>query len=154
MSRQRRSAPPSGAMQRLQVARAHSSGSRSGLKTRVGPSAEDAMRERSWTLRQLNRRPLRAIPPPDFQTRRQMSDVMLHQDFETATPHNVRRLQEELWATQWSYVRASSVFYRGKYHGYNLENLDLNGIRDLPLTDKEELRLSQEISYPFGEYIT
>lgn len=82
-----------------------------------------------------------------------MSDALLHPEFETLPPSEVRRLQEDLWAQQWAYVRSSSTFYASKYNGHVREDLSLDGIQDLPLTDKDELRLSQESLYPFGDYI-
>lgn len=83
-----------------------------------------------------------------------MSDPMLHPEFETLSSREVRQVQNDLWGHQWNYVRSQSAFYKQKYNGHTHEQVDLDSLQDLPLTDKEELRQSQEKSYPFGDYIT
>ena len=83
-----------------------------------------------------------------------MTDTMLHPQVETSTEQDVERLQNSLWELQWDYVRSQSDFYRAKLGSLVNGTLSLDDLRDIEFTDKEELRLSQEASYPFGTYIT
>jgi phenylacetate-CoA ligase len=82
-----------------------------------------------------------------------MADAMLHPEFEALGARDVRTLQERLWSEQWRYVRAMSAFYRAKLDRRLPAGLELDALERLPFTDKEELRQSQERSYPFGDYI-
>lgn len=82
------------------------------------------------------------------------SPDLLHPEFETLSADDVRSLQESLWAEQWAYISGQSAFYRRKLSGPAGRPLTLDGLQDLPLTDKEELRASQEGDYPFGDYVT
>lgn len=79
---------------------------------------------------------------------------LLHPEIETLAPAEMRKLQEQKWSRQRAYVAANSEFYRSKLGTALERNFDLDGLQDLPLTDKEELRASQEKSYPFGDYRT
>jgi phenylacetate-CoA ligase len=78
---------------------------------------------------------------------------MLHPEFETLSDRAYRSHQDELWSLQWDFVRASSVFYKGKFGGRCERTIDLDALQELPFTGKEELRRSQEKNYPFGDYI-
>lgn len=82
-----------------------------------------------------------------------MSNAILHPEFETLPAADVLKLQSELWEKQWQYVRSSSAFYRNKYATKFPEHLTLEGLQDLPFTEKDDLRISQECSYPFGDYV-
>src|SRR5215472_8377777 len=82
-----------------------------------------------------------------------MGDAMLHAAFETLTAAEVRRLQGGLWAKQWEHVRANSAFYRAKLGAAARRGLTLDALGDVPFTEKDELRRSQEGNYPFGDYI-
>ncbi|HEX6112618.1 MAG TPA: AMP-binding protein, partial [Geminicoccaceae bacterium] len=82
-----------------------------------------------------------------------MPDAMLHPEFEALGAKDVRTLQERLWSEQWPHVRATSLFYRAKLDRRLPAELALDALERLPFTDKEELRQSQERSYPFGDYI-
>jgi phenylacetate-CoA ligase len=82
-----------------------------------------------------------------------MPDAMLHLEFETLSPHAVRAHQNELWGRQWAYVRSKSEFYRSKFGTKAAVAIDLDAIAELPFTEKDELRRSQEAFYPFGDYI-
>jgi phenylacetate-CoA ligase len=82
-----------------------------------------------------------------------MSDAMLHPEFESLAAPEVHTMQERLWSDQWRHVRSNSAFYRAKLNRRLPEELDLDALRQLPFTDKEELRQSQERCYPFGDYI-
>jgi len=77
----------------------------------------------------------------------------LHPEIETLAPADMRALQERAWAGQWDHVRANSAFYREKIPDTVGRALSLDDLQDIPLTDKEELRLSQETAYPHGTYI-
>ena len=78
---------------------------------------------------------------------------LFHPEFETASPETVRAFQDRTWARQWDYVRSTSAFYAEKLGDRRGRTVDLESLRDLPLTEKEEIRASQETSYPFGTYI-
>lgn len=82
-----------------------------------------------------------------------MSNSMLHPEFETLPAADVLKLQSELWTRQWAYVREHSTFYKDKYVVRFPADLSLEGLQDLPFTEKDDLRLSQESSYPYGDYI-
>jgi phenylacetate-CoA ligase len=82
-----------------------------------------------------------------------MPDAMLHPEFETLASEPLRQRQDDLWREQWARVRANSVFYKQKFGSSALPTISLDALADLPLTDKDELRGSQETSYPFGDYV-
>jgi phenylacetate-CoA ligase len=50
-------------------------------------------------------------------------------------------------------VRTHSTFYRRRLGEAAGRPVTLNALRDLPLTDKEEIRASQEASPPYGDYV-
>lgn len=79
--------------------------------------------------------------------------TMLHPEFETLAPNEIRRNQDELWRRQWDYVRAHSEFYRHKLGDAVHRDVCLDTLQELPFTDKDELRQSQERQYPFGDYV-
>ena len=81
-----------------------------------------------------------------------MPDPMLHPEFETLSPAEVRRYQKQLWLRQWPWVSRASAFYREKL-GAVPELLPLDALGKLPFTDKDELRRSQEAAYPYGSYM-
>jgi phenylacetate-CoA ligase len=62
-------------------------------------------------------------------------------------------MQERLWQAQWDHVRAHSAFYRQKLGATATRACRLDDLRDLPLTDKEEIRASQEAAPPYGDYL-
>src|SRR5690606_16091595 len=78
---------------------------------------------------------------------------MLHPEFETLSPSEIRRTQDALWRRQWDYVKTHSAFYRRKFGKAIESEIFLDTLEKLPFTDKDELRLSQEGTYPFGDYI-
>lgn len=82
-----------------------------------------------------------------------MPEAMLHRDFETLPGAAVRVFQEGLWAHQWNHVRTHSVFYRNKLGAALERPVGLADLPSLPFTHKDELRVSQEQTYPFGDYI-
>jgi phenylacetate-CoA ligase len=82
-----------------------------------------------------------------------VADALLHPEFETLTIAEARRLQDRLWEKQWAYVRECSRFLAGKFGDSPPQTLPLDAIATLPFTHKDELRRSQEQSYPFGDYI-
>jgi phenylacetate-CoA ligase len=79
--------------------------------------------------------------------------VLLHPEIETTEPKALARLQEDLWRAQWDHVRTRSAFYRRKLGAAVDRPLSLDALRELPLTDKEEIRASQEASPPYGDYL-
>lgn len=81
-----------------------------------------------------------------------MSDPLLHPEFETLPAAAVRQLQDGLWSQQWQYVRSASAFYKAKLAADLPETLGLDALQDLPFTEKDELRQSQESNHPFGDY--
>ncbi|KND55227.1 Phenylacetate-coenzyme A ligase [Candidatus Paraburkholderia kirkii] len=80
--------------------------------------------------------------------------VCFDEAFETLAPADVHRHQEALWAAQWSYLRAMSAFYRTRLaHWIDRDDLTLGDLQDLPFTEKDELRVSQEDVSPYGDYV-
>ncbi|KWF30199.1 phenylacetate--CoA ligase family protein [Burkholderia pseudomultivorans] len=73
--------------------------------------------------------------------------------FETLPLDRVRRHQDALWATQWDYIRSMSVFYRAKLARWIDREMTLDSLQDLPFTEKDELRISQDALSPFGDYV-
>lgn len=78
---------------------------------------------------------------------------LFHPDIETLSPDNLAGLQNLKWEKQREYLAENSSFYDAKLAGTLKKELTLDGLQDLPLTDKEELRASQEEHYPFGDYV-
>ena len=78
---------------------------------------------------------------------------LLHPEFETLPEKEIRDLQEKLWEQQWDYVRSTSAFYKEKLGVADDRKITLHDLEALPFTEKEEVRRSQEESYPFGTYI-
>ncbi len=78
---------------------------------------------------------------------------LLHPQIETLSMRDLSVLQEEKWRQQWDYVISRSPFYREKFAGATGTTPTLDDIRALPLTDKEELRKSQETEPPLGNYV-
>jgi phenylacetate-CoA ligase len=78
---------------------------------------------------------------------------MLHPEIETLSAAEIRALQDGKWLRQWESVAANSVFYRKKLGARTRQPLTLEGLLDLPLTDKEEIRAAQEAQPPYGDYI-
>jgi phenylacetate-CoA ligase len=74
-------------------------------------------------------------------------------EFETLPPASIRQLQEERWQSQWQYLGRHSRFYREKFGDLFAKDVSLDGLQGLPFTEKDDLRISQEISYPMGEYV-
>jgi len=83
-----------------------------------------------------------------------MSDFDHFHPVEQLSPQDIRKLQDEKWEGQWAYVSAHSEFYRSKLGDKCNAKLSLDDLQDVELTDKEELRQSQETDYPFGSYAT
>jgi phenylacetate-CoA ligase len=79
--------------------------------------------------------------------------ALLHPEIETTAPETLASVQEGLWRTQWEYVRARSAFYQRKLGEGARRATTLDALRDLPLTDKEEIRVAQEASPPYGDYV-
>ena len=79
--------------------------------------------------------------------------VHLDPDIEQLPPAAMRTLQNEKWAQQWPYVAANSIFYQDKLANWLTRSVTLDNLQELPLTEKEEIRSSQEQDYPYGDYI-
>jgi phenylacetate-CoA ligase len=79
--------------------------------------------------------------------------TLLHPEIETTPPEALAPMQERMWRVQWDYVRARSTFYQRKFGEAARRAVTLDALRDLPLTDKEEIRVSQEGSPPYGDYV-
>ena len=78
---------------------------------------------------------------------------LLHPEVEQLSSRELRCLQEEKWGKQRAYVAHHSRFYQCKLGQRLQQNLRLDDLQDLPLTDKEEIRQSQQADYPYGDYI-
>jgi phenylacetate-CoA ligase len=79
--------------------------------------------------------------------------ALLHPEIESMAPEALAPLQARLWGAQWRYVAARSDFYRRKLGAAVARDVTLDGLQALPLTDKEEIRLSQEAAPPFGDHV-
>lgn len=82
-----------------------------------------------------------------------MQAEWLHPEFEHLSPGAIRAHQDDLWRRQWDYVRNSSLFYKNKFGALAEREIRLDDIGQLPFTGKDELRRSQEDTYPFGDYL-
>ncbi len=60
--------------------------------------------------------------------------------------------QQAAWAVQRNYVLQNSAFYKSLWNGKKPPN-DLCDLPELPLSDKSQLRVSQERHPPFGNYL-
>lgn len=80
-------------------------------------------------------------------------DTLFHPDIETLSDQDLAALQARKWPRQRDYLAAASAFYGRKLGAALRRDLTLDDLQDLPLTDKEELRASQEADYPYGDYI-
>ncbi|MFM0050669.1 phenylacetate--CoA ligase family protein [Caballeronia grimmiae] len=88
-----------------------------------------------------------AVTPPTH-------GVYFDEAFETLPSADVRRHQDALWRTQWTYLRAMSAFYRSKLARWiERDDITLDSLQELPFTEKDELRVSQEGASPFGDYV-
>ncbi|WP_052319402.1 phenylacetate--CoA ligase family protein [Burkholderia sp. A9] len=79
--------------------------------------------------------------------------ALFDEEFETLPPGQVRRHQDGLWSPQWDYIRSMSTFYRGKLSRWIDREVTLDSLQELPFTEKDELRISQEAASPFGDYV-
>jgi phenylacetate-CoA ligase len=77
----------------------------------------------------------------------------LHPAVETMSPADVAEVQRTKWTQQWDYLRSHSAFYQRKLAAKVGRQIALDDLQDVALTDKEELRVSQESDYPYGDYI-
>ncbi|VVN65650.1 phenylacetate--CoA ligase family protein [Pseudomonas fluorescens] len=82
-----------------------------------------------------------------------MPPELLHPEFETLSEQSIRNLQNGLWEQQWDYVRRTSAFYKEKFGATVDQKITIDDLQTLPFTGKEEVRRSQELSYPFGTYM-
>lgn len=74
-------------------------------------------------------------------------------EIETMAPETLRRLQNRHWQAQWDYVRRTSDFYRTHLGEAQGRTVTLDGLEELPLTEKEAIRTSQERHPPYGEHV-
>jgi len=83
-----------------------------------------------------------------------MRNTHFDEQFEALPLPEVRKLQDSLWASQWDYLRSMSPFYREKFSHRIDREITLDSSQELPFTEKDELRISQENASPFGDYAT
>ncbi|SAL65802.1 phenylacetate-CoA ligase [Caballeronia udeis] len=88
----------------------------------------------------------------DLHSVRPSSAVYLDEQFETLPLPDVRALQDGLWTRQWDYIRSMSAFYRSKLAKWIDHEVTLDSLAELPFTEKDELRVSQENASPYGDY--
>lgn len=79
--------------------------------------------------------------------------MLFHPEIEAILAPDLRAHQERLWRRQWDHVREDSGFYRAKFGSSARRAATLDSLADLPLTDKDELRASQEQMPPYGDYV-
>ena len=85
-----------------------------------------------------------------------MYRTMWNPEMEAIGPDAQRVMELEKFASQLEFVYASSPFYRRKFDEAGLAPADVRSADDLarlPLTDKAELRESQEREPPYGDYL-
>lgn len=82
-----------------------------------------------------------------------MRAEFLHPQVEQLSHRDLGHWQAKKWQQQRVYVAQHSAFYQHKLGRSLAENLSLDDLQDLPLTDKEEIRQSQQADYPYGNYI-
>jgi phenylacetate-CoA ligase len=79
--------------------------------------------------------------------------VLFDPQFEAISKLELCAHQKLAWASQWDYVRERSAFYRAKYHDALRVNLSLDDLEHLPMTSKDDLRISQLRHPPLGDYL-
>ncbi|WP_132975732.1 phenylacetate--CoA ligase family protein [Pseudonocardia dioxanivorans] len=75
---------------------------------------------------------------------------------ESLGPEELLVLQRTRFATQWLHLWDDSAFYRRKLRaaGFSRERVpDLADLRDVPFTEKTEIRASQDAAPPLGEHL-
>ncbi|MEH6442503.1 MAG: hypothetical protein V7784_01275 [Oceanospirillaceae bacterium] len=68
------------------------------------------------------------------------------------SPDQMSFHQQSAWEKQSNYVLNNSPFYQNLWNGV-LPPKNLRDLASLPLSDKSQLRISQEISPPYGNYL-
>lgn len=79
-----------------------------------------------------------------------------NREMETLSPDEQRRLEREKLGKQLEYVAATSAMYHRKWGKTGVGPRDIRGPEDLaklPFTTKGELRESQELEPPFGDFL-
>ena len=85
-----------------------------------------------------------------------MYPTMWNESMESISPNDQRKLEQDLLIRQVQYVYANSKMYRRKFAGRNLTSDDIKRVEDLeqlPFTTKADLRQSQEVEAPFGDFL-
>ena len=68
------------------------------------------------------------------------------------SPQQLFSHQQSAWQEQSHYVLTNSPFYQTLWRGISLPK-DLTDLQNLPLSDKSQLRISQEKHPPYGDYL-
>ena len=84
---------------------------------------------------------------------RMRTDLLFHPEIEMLSRRDMRVLQKRKWAKQWAYISSTSTFYQRKLGKTAAKSMTLDDLQDVPLTEKEELRQSQELDSPLGDYV-
>ncbi|MBP1155735.1 MULTISPECIES: AMP-binding protein [unclassified Paenibacillus] len=71
-------------------------------------------------------------------------------DMETSVPGSLHSLEESRLRQQLSWVLKHSPLYQEKFKGIDPEKFQLSDLSKLPVTTKQEVRLSQELYPPLG----
>lgn len=85
-----------------------------------------------------------------------MYPTMWNESMESISPRDQRKLERDLLIRQVQYVYANSKMYQRKFAERNLTSDDIKRVEDLerlPFTTKAELRQSQEVETPFGDFL-
>lgn len=76
-----------------------------------------------------------------------------NEKMETLNPGEFRDVQSGALEKQLAWVMANSAFYRDKFQGLNAGDItDIDGLADLPFTEKQELRDSLARQKPLGTH--
>jgi phenylacetate-CoA ligase len=79
--------------------------------------------------------------------------VLFDPQYEAVSTSDLRAQQQAAWSRQWAYVRDNSQFYRGKFCNALRSDVSLDDLQHLPLTTKDELRISQQQHPALGNYL-
>jgi phenylacetate-CoA ligase len=82
-----------------------------------------------------------------------MKKEFLNKKIETMSAEELRPIQQEKFLKQLDYVWEKSPFYQRKFKEHGVQRGDIRGLADLqnlPFTEKDELRKSQEAHPPLG----
>jgi phenylacetate-CoA ligase len=82
-----------------------------------------------------------------------LEHVLFDPQYEAVSSSELRCRQQAAWSRQWAYLRDYSSFYHAKFRDAPRSDISLDDLQHLPLTTKDELRISQQQHPPLGDYL-